>query len=369
MFVSYHLDHLELRKMISLLRIISLFQVLTFVATNNKPKDTYVGVEGSTLNIYCDYPDGYQDYIKYFCRDPCTYDDYLIQSEGSGTNISKERYTGLDSVSKLVFIVIIKNIAMEDAGVYYCGVEKSGHDILNKVKVFVSGDLTYVAVNERSRDTYVGTKGSTLNIYCDYPDGYQDYIKYFCRDPCTYDDFLIQSDTSGTNISKERYTGLDSVSKLVFIVTIKTLIVEDFGVYYCGVEKSGHDILNKVKVFISGVTMNNKLEDSYLGMEGASVDICCHYPDGYQDYIKYFCRNPCKDDDDILIKSESSNSTIRYTGLDNVTEQNFIVTIRNLVKEDSGVYYCGVEMSGHDILDKVNVFVSRETPSVFCIQT
>uniref|UniRef100_A0A8B9KKB8 Immunoglobulin V-set domain-containing protein n=1 Tax=Astyanax mexicanus TaxID=7994 RepID=A0A8B9KKB8_ASTMX len=108
---------------------------------------------------------------------------------------------------------------------------------------------TYVAGSKRSKDTYAGTKGSTLEIYCDYPEGYQDYVKYFCRDPCADDDILIKSDNS---ISKRRYTLLDNVSNRNFIITIKNLIVEDFGVYHCGVEKSGTDILTKVKLFISG---------------------------------------------------------------------------------------------------------------------
>ncbi|KAG9270823.1 polymeric immunoglobulin receptor-like [Astyanax mexicanus] len=343
--------------MISLLRIIPLFQVLTHVATKDKPKDTYVGIEGSTLEINCEYADGYQDYIKYFCRNLCKYDDILIKSESSNTVVSEGRYTGLDNVSQQKFTVTIRNLVLEDSGEYYCGVERSGRDLLNKVKLFISGVSTYVAGSKRSKDTYAGTKGSTLEIYCDYPEGYQDYVKYFCRDPCADDDILIKSDNS---ISKRRYTLLDNVSNRNFIITIKNLIVEDFGVYHCGVEKSGTDILTKVKLFISGVNMNNKLDDSYLGVEGGPLKIYCEYADGYQDYIKYFCRDPCKNDD-ILIKSESSNTLVskgRYTGLDNVSQQKFTVTIRNLVLEDSGDYNCGVERSGMDLQNKVKLFIS-----------
>uniref|UniRef100_A0A8B9KQE7 Immunoglobulin domain-containing protein n=1 Tax=Astyanax mexicanus TaxID=7994 RepID=A0A8B9KQE7_ASTMX len=115
------------------------FLVLTHVATKDKPKDTYVGIEGSTLEINCEYADGYQDYIKYFCRNLCKYDDILIKSESSNTLVSKGRYTGLDNVSQQKFTVTIRNLVLEDSGEYYCGVERSGRDLLNKVKLFISG--------------------------------------------------------------------------------------------------------------------------------------------------------------------------------------------------------------------------------------
>ncbi|XP_017548909.1 polymeric immunoglobulin receptor-like [Pygocentrus nattereri] len=239
--------------MSSLLGILVLFQVLTYVTMTDKTKDIYIGAEGSTVEIYCYYPEGYQDYIKYFCRDPCTYNDVLTQSDSSDTVISGGRFTVQDKVSELSFVIIIRNLQREDSGVYYCGVEKRGYDIMSKVKVFVSGDesLPYVAMDDKSEYAYIGAEGSTVEIYCYYPEGYQDYIKYFCRDPCTYDDILIKSEISETVISEGRYTLLDKVSELNFVVSMTNLMVEDSGVYQCGVERSGYDILNKVELAIS----------------------------------------------------------------------------------------------------------------------
>ncbi|XP_036433908.1 CMRF35-like molecule 1 [Colossoma macropomum] len=234
-----------------LLGILSLFQVLTYVTMMDKTKDIYVGAEGSTVEIYCHCPDGYQDYIKYFCRDPCTDDDILIKSDGSDTVISEGRFTVLDKVSDMIFVITIRNLLREDSGVYYCGVEKGGYDITSKVKVFVSGALPYVAMKDKSEYTYIGAERSTLEIYCHYPDGYQDYIKYFCRDPCTYDDILIKSESSKTFIAEGRYTVLDKVSELNFVVSIRNLMIEDSGVYQCGVERTGYDILCKVILSIS----------------------------------------------------------------------------------------------------------------------
>ncbi|KAL6459045.1 hypothetical protein MHYP_G00325170 [Metynnis hypsauchen] len=239
--------------MSSLLGILSLFQVLTYVTMTDKTKDIYVGAEGCTVEIYCSYPEGYQDYIKYFCRDPCTYNDVLTKSNGSDTVMSEGRFTVQDKVSELSFVITIRNLLREDSGVYYCGVEKGGYDIMSKVKVFVSGDksLPYVAMNDKSEYTYIGAESSTLEIYCYYPEGYQDYTKYFCRDPCTYDDILIKSESSETVISEGRYTLLDKASEQNFVVSITNLMVEDSGFYQCGVEKTGYDILFKVELAIS----------------------------------------------------------------------------------------------------------------------
>ncbi|KAL7884831.1 hypothetical protein AOLI_G00076010 [Acnodon oligacanthus] len=244
--------------MSSLLGILSLFQVLTYVTMMDKTKDIYIGAEGSTVEIYCHYPEGYQDYIKYFCRDPCTYNDVLTKSDGSDTVISERRFTVQDKVSELSFVITIRNLLREDSGVYYCGVEKGGYDIVSKVKVFVSGDksLPYVAMNDKSEYTYIGAESSTVEIYCHYPKGYQDYIKYFCRYPCTYDDdILIKSQWLETVISEGRYTLLDKVSELNFIVSITNLKVEDSGFYQCGVERKGYDILQKVELSISRVPL------------------------------------------------------------------------------------------------------------------
>ena len=56
---------------------------------------------------------------------------------------------------------------------------------------------------------------------------------------------------------------------------------------------------------------------------------------------KYFCRDPCKTNEDILIDSIKKSSG-RYQLNDSGTG-NFTVEIARLNKEDAGKYWCGVD--------------------------
>lgn len=92
----------------------------------------------------------------------------------------------------------------------------------------------------------------------------------------------------------------------------------------------------------------------YFG-KGATI-ICSH--SWASTNIKYFCRDPCKDSKDMLVKSDQS-PTGRYT-LKDSGEGTFTVNITDLQESDSGIYWCGVERSVKDTYQKVNLTVSKD---------
>ena len=95
------------------------------------------GTEGRRVELKCSYP-GKQNYISmYFCRDPCMMDDVLITLKKSD-HISKGRYSIYDGKDARTFSVFIKNLQLQDAGVYYCGLDQWGFDTLTKVVLTVS---------------------------------------------------------------------------------------------------------------------------------------------------------------------------------------------------------------------------------------
>ncbi|XP_037391586.1 CMRF35-like molecule 5 isoform X4 [Pygocentrus nattereri] len=119
------------------LRILSLFQVLVCVEIKNQSGNVFTGTEGGSVEIYCNYPDGYQYAYHYFCRHPCGYSDVLIKTERADKVTSKGRYSVLNTASARSFSVTIRNLRSGDSGVYYCGIDQLGKDTLSKVVVTV----------------------------------------------------------------------------------------------------------------------------------------------------------------------------------------------------------------------------------------
>ncbi|KAJ8265804.1 hypothetical protein COCON_G00149030 [Conger conger] len=97
------------------------------------------GTEGGDLNIKCPYPDDYLHRPKYVCRHPCGRWDVLITSavsERAGRFLLND-----NSVWRFFTVTIIK-LSLQDAGLYYCGIETWGRDWMVKVKVTVSKDYS-----------------------------------------------------------------------------------------------------------------------------------------------------------------------------------------------------------------------------------
>ncbi|XP_056312077.1 CMRF35-like molecule 1 [Danio aesculapii] len=107
--------------------------------------------------------------------------------------------------------------------------------------------------------------------------------------------------------------------------------------------------------FISEFKTSTTDEVSTQGYKGRNITITCSHK-WASDNIKYFCRDPCKDTE-VLVKSDQSPKG-RYT-LKNTGHGVFTVTITDLQKSDSGVYWCGVERVGLDTFNQVTLTVSE----------
>ncbi|XP_051559396.1 CMRF35-like molecule 5 isoform X1 [Myxocyprinus asiaticus] len=93
------------------------------------------------------------------------------------------------------------------------------------------------------------------------------------------------------------------------------------------------------------------------GYTDASVTISCSHR-WAESNLKYFCRDPCNDRN-ILVKSgQSPKGRFRLKDFGNGT---FTVTISELQLSDSGVYWCGVERSGKDTYNEVNLKIHKAT--------
>ncbi|KAJ8386377.1 hypothetical protein AAFF_G00170820 [Aldrovandia affinis] len=99
------------------------------------------GTRGESLVISCPYADDFQNARKYFCRKPCHDRDVLVKGKESNNYTSSGRYSLYDNRQAHTFTVTISWLALEDTGVYYCGIERWFiKDTLQEVHVTVSRD-------------------------------------------------------------------------------------------------------------------------------------------------------------------------------------------------------------------------------------
>ncbi|AWP06010.1 Hypothetical protein SMAX5B_007422 [Scophthalmus maximus] len=98
------------------------------------------------------------------------------------------------------------------------------------------------------------------------------------------------------------------------------------------------------------------------GVEGQTFDFSCEYPHSWQSNAKYFCL--FDDNDNHLIRTDKHDqweTEGRFSLYDNTTGAFFIVRVDKLVPGDSGIYWCGVDVSSHpDHISAKQLYVSRE---------
>lgn len=89
------------------------------------------GYEGTRVNISCSYPQGYETYEKYLCRNDCADSDVLITT----SQTIKPRHSIYDDKSTRIFTTTISNLQSTDAGKYWCGVTRNGKDLYTELKL------------------------------------------------------------------------------------------------------------------------------------------------------------------------------------------------------------------------------------------
>ncbi|XP_009189021.2 CMRF35-like molecule 9 isoform X2 [Papio anubis] len=99
------------------------------------------GFEGDTVSLRCTYREELRDHRKYWCRKggllfPRCSGTIYAGKEGQET--TEGRVSIHDSRQELSLIVTLWNLTLQDAGKYWCGVEKRGPDESLLISLFVS---------------------------------------------------------------------------------------------------------------------------------------------------------------------------------------------------------------------------------------
>ncbi|XP_064189851.1 polymeric immunoglobulin receptor-like isoform X1 [Anguilla rostrata] len=102
---------------------------------------------------------------------------------------------------------------------------------------------------------------------------------------------------------------------------------------------------------------------------GRSVTIPCHYDKKYEKQVKYWCRgsdwNTCR----TLVRTDSPKVEGETSITDDPTHHVFTVTMTKLKTEDSGYYWCGIEINGGgDESTRLYLSVTAGTPGLWVDQ-
>lgn len=96
-------------------------------------------------------------------------------------------------------------------------------------------------------------------------------------------------------------------------------------------------------------------------LEGGSVTVPCHYNPQYISNVKYWCSGRMREFCSSLARTDdpesAPNGNRKVTIADDPTQHVFTVNMRNLTEDDSGWYWCGVELGG--------MWVSDSTASLY----
>ncbi|XP_014644888.1 PREDICTED: CMRF35-like molecule 7 [Ceratotherium simum simum] len=96
------------------------------------------GPEKGSVTVQCHYKPGWEIYRKWWCRgarwDLCR---ILIKTTGSEQKVKEDRVSIRDDQRDRVLTVTMEELRRDDAGTYWCGIERTGVDLGTRVKVAI----------------------------------------------------------------------------------------------------------------------------------------------------------------------------------------------------------------------------------------
>ncbi|KAI5614561.1 polymeric immunoglobulin receptor-like isoform X2 [Silurus asotus] len=254
--------------------------------------------------------------------------------------IPSERFSLFDDTKSAEFSVMIREITVEDTGTYQCGVDISlGKDIYTPVELKV---MEYGGASEELRGY---SRGGVL-IKCKYNTEYKENLKYFCKGSWPGCSDQIKTGVKNLWVTSGRFSLFDDTKSAEFSVMIRELTVEDTGTYHCGVDiYLGMDIYTPVELKVKEDLSYEKSISNTVHV-GENLNISCKYPESLRNHSKFLCKGlqpaACVYSESVT-ESRKDVNVGKFSLYDDRTEQIFTVSIRNVIEQDSGEYWCGAE--------------------------
>ncbi|KAL7845226.1 hypothetical protein AOLI_G00234180 [Acnodon oligacanthus] len=286
----------------------------------------------------------------------------MISTTGTPARLDERtrRFSVSDHSETKVVRVNITNVTVDDAGLYFCGVQISGSPVsytsaIKDVHLIVTGSKM------------TGYEGDTVEVRCPYSSKYKPNSKHICKEgECFTERINLRSQTTQrTQRKTERFSVHDDITAGVFSVNISRVKAEDAGRYWCGVD-TGDILMNYLSTQLQVV---RKEVLRVFGRETLSVSVeCSSRGESTESAGKFLCMGQqlasC-DKGGVKVSSEK-NRTGRFSLSDDAPAGVFTVAITDLREEDSGTYWCGEESFGSFIYTEVHLQVMKGS-SVICI--
>ncbi|XP_058417504.1 CMRF35-like molecule 1 isoform X2 [Diceros bicornis minor] len=116
------------------------------------------GLERGSLTAQCRYGQGWETYKKWWCRGAdwnlCR---ILVKTTGSEQKVKQGRVSIMDNQRDHVFTVTMEELRQDDADTYWCGIERTGADLGDKVKVTIDPAPTTASTTTSTTTTTTTT--------------------------------------------------------------------------------------------------------------------------------------------------------------------------------------------------------------------
>ncbi|KAK1905774.1 CMRF35-like molecule 7 [Dissostichus eleginoides] len=315
---------------------------------------------GGSITIPCLYESKYINNVKYLCKGftwySCSYKIKTNKPSSSG------KFSISDDKKQRVFTVTINDLTEEDTGDYWCAVEiNGGSDSERYFHLSVTGGKPYLYVDEQKR---TGFRGEDITI--DYHYHNVGDIKW-CR--------LGSSCVTWPNGSLDNSTvTIKVINSKVLSVNMSGLRTESSGWYLCvkgdlqmPVQITVTEKQRNLEIFIIPLSLlifivmvamfiwfmfkKHRIHSittvSKVSVRaGGSITVPCLYESQYKNNVKYLCQgyywNSCSD----KVRTNKPSSSGKCSISEDKKQRVFTVTINDLTEEDTGDYWCAVEING-----------------------
>ncbi|XP_073905008.1 CMRF35-like molecule 5 [Castor canadensis] len=103
------------------------------------------------------------------------------------------------------------------------------------------------------------------------------------------------------------------------------------------------------------------------GLERGSLTVQCHYTSSWKTYKKWWCRGANWESCQVLVTTSGSEQEVKEDRVSIKDDQKkflFTVTMEDLRRDDTDMYWCGIERIGIDLGVKVNVIIDPESSAI-----
>ncbi|XP_026801239.3 polymeric immunoglobulin receptor isoform X1 [Pangasianodon hypophthalmus] len=301
------------------------------------------GYSGGGVLIKCKYDAEFIQNKKYFCKRSSLGCSDQIKTEAKNEWIKSGRFSLFDDTKSAEFRVMIRELTVQDTGMYQCGVDIS---LSNDIYILVELKVKKGSLISREVSAYAG---GGVNIKCRYEAEYKDKPKSFCKIGTHQWCFNRTATKLYSEWSHDgRFSIHDNRGAGFFRVFIRQLITEDTGTYACAVAVS--DEIETRTVVKLNVTEDLSYKKSIIETihVGGDLSVSCKYPESLRNDPKFLCKRlqtaACPHKTSVKENGKDVNMG-KFSLYDDSAKQTLNMTMKNVTQQDSGEYWCGAEVA------------------------